>query len=157
MIGDTVGGVVSDWLLRRTGSRQIARSWLIAVCMLLALASLVPAMLVHNLALGAAGFTFAYFFLESAIAPMWTVSMDVAPDYAGTASALMNASGAVAGILSPVAFGRILDLTGSWTLPFAVSIGLLLFGVVTTFWMRPDRPLPSADARPGAARPALAH
>jgi len=141
MIGDTVGGVVSDWLLNRTGSRRIARSLLIAVCMILALASLVPAMLVHNLIAGAAGFTFAYFFLEAAIAPMWTASMDIAPDYAGTASALMNAAGAVAGILSPVAFGRILDLTGSWTMPFAVSIVLLLFGVVMTAWMRPDRPI----------------
>jgi MFS family permease len=155
MIGDTVGGVISDWLLQRTGSRRIARSLLIAVCLLLALASLMPAMFVHDLFVGAAGFTFAYFFLESAIAPMWTVSMDVAPDYAGTASALMNASGAVAGILSPVAFGRILDLTGSWTLPFAVSIGLLLFGVVMTAWMRPDRPLmlaaPELRPRPGLA------
>jgi cyanate permease len=72
---------------------------------------------------------------------MWTVAMDVAPDYAGTASALMNGAGAVAGILSPIAFGRIVDLTGSWTMPFAASIGLLLVGVVTTIWMRPDRPL----------------
>ena len=152
MIGDTVGGVVSDWLLNRTGSRQIARSLLIAVCMILALASLVPAMLVHNLIVGAAGFTFAYFFLESAIAPMWTVSMDIAPDYAGSASALMNAAGAVAGILSPVVFGRILDLTGSWTLPFGVSLGLLLIGVVTTAWMRPDRPL---GMPPDAVRPAM--
>lgn len=141
MIGDTVGGVVSDWLLRRTGSRQIARSLLIALCMLFSLLSLLPAMIVHSLLVGAIGFTLSYFFLESAISPMWTVSMDVAPDYAGTSSALMNAAGAVAGILSPIAFGRILDLTGSWTMPFAVSIGLLLVGVVTTAWMRPDRPI----------------
>ncbi|HEX3863515.1 MAG TPA: MFS transporter [Stellaceae bacterium] len=141
MIGDTVGGVVSDWILERTGSRQKARSWLIAVCLVAALAALIPAMLIHNLLLGAAGFTLAYFFLESAIAPMWSVTMDIAPDYAGTASALMNASGAVAGILSPVVFGRILDMTGSWTMPFGVSIALLLCGIATTAWMRPDRPL----------------
>jgi F0F1-type ATP synthase assembly protein I len=36
-----------------------------------------------------------------------------APNYAGSASALMNAAGAIAGILSPVAFGWILDRTGS--------------------------------------------
>lgn len=81
---------------------------------------------------------------------------DVAPDYAGTASAPMNASGAVAGILSPVVFGRILDLSGSWTMPFAVSIALLLFGVVMTFWMRPDQPLSAADGSRAAPRPALA-
>ena len=67
--------------------------------------------------------------------------MDIAPDYAGTSSSLMNASGAVAGILSPVAFAWILDRTGSWTLPFAVSVCLLLFAIVMTYWIRPDRPI----------------
>jgi MFS family permease len=141
MIGDTLGGVASDYLLHRTGSRQIARSLLIAVCLIGSLTALVPALIFHNLVVGAVGFTLAYFFLDAAISPMWTVSMDIAPEYAGTASALMNAAGAVAGILSPVAFGKILDLTGSWTMPFAVSIGLLFLGVATTAWMRPDRPL----------------
>jgi nitrate/nitrite transporter NarK len=65
----------------------------------------------------------------------------------------MNASGAVAGILSPVAFAWILDLTGSWTLPFAVSVGLLLFGIVVTYWIRPDRPV---EAVSNAARLAVA-
>jgi cyanate permease len=67
--------------------------------------------------------------------------MDIAPAYAGSASALMNSAGAVAGIISPVAFGWILERTGSWTTPFTVSLGLLLFGAIVTFWFRPDRPL----------------
>jgi cyanate permease len=53
----------------------------------------------------------------------------------------MNAAGAVAGILSPLMFGWILDWTGNWTMPFRVSLGLLLLGAVATFWFRPDRPL----------------
>ena len=39
-------------------------------------------------------------------------------------------NGAVAGIMSPVVFGWILTQTGSWTTPFALSIGLLLFAIV---------------------------
>jgi nitrate/nitrite transporter NarK len=93
------------------------------------------------------------FFLGFAISPLWTATMDIAPNYAGTASALMNAAGAVAGILSPVAFGWILDRTGSWTTPFAFSIGLLLFAIVMTWWIRPDRPI---AAEPVGARLALA-
>jgi sugar phosphate permease len=151
MIGDTLGGVISDYLLHRTQSRQIARSLLIAVCLVGSLLALVPALIVHDLLIGAIGFTLSYFFLDVAISPMWTVSMDIAPEYAGTASALMNAAGAVAGILSPVVFGRILDLTGSWTMPFAVSIGLLLVGVATTWWMRPDRPLAMVAAHAASA------
>ena len=65
--------------------------------------------------------------------------MDIAPNYAGSSSSLMNAAGAVAGILSPVAFGWILQRTGSWTTPFAFSVGLLLFAIVMTWWIRPDR------------------
>jgi predicted MFS family arabinose efflux permease len=107
---------------------------------------LVPAIFVHDLIIGVTSFTLALFFLGFAISPMWTATMDIAPDYAGSASALMNAAGAVAGILSPLVFGLILDRTGSWTAPFAVSLGLLLFGAVMTNWFRPDRRI---DAVPG--------
>jgi hypothetical protein len=31
-------------------------------------------------------------------------------------------------------------LTGSWTIPFYGSIGLLLLGAGLAFFMRPDRP-----------------
>jgi hypothetical protein len=47
------------------------------------------------------GFMVTVFFLGFAISPLWTATMDIAPDYAGTSSSLMNASGAVAGIVSP--------------------------------------------------------
>ena len=133
--------MATDYLLRRTGNLQIARSLLIAVSWVLAVAGLVPAILVHDLVIGLAGFTVALFFLGFAISPLWTATMDIAPNYAGTSSALMNAAGAVAGILSPVAFGWILDRTGSWTTPFAFSVGLLLFAIVMTYWIRPDRPI----------------
>ena len=141
MIAELLGGGVTDYLLRRTGNLQIARSLLIAVSWGFVVAGLVPAILVHDLVIGLAGFTVALFFLGVAIAPLWTATMDIAPNYAGSSSALMNAAGAVAGIVSPVAFGWILDRTGSWTTPFAFSVGLLLFAIVMTYWIRPDRPI----------------
>jgi predicted MFS family arabinose efflux permease len=151
MIAELSGGIVSEYLLRRTRSLQIARSLSVAVSLALAVAALLPAILVHDLLIGLVSFTLALFFLDLAISPMWTATMDIAPDYAGTASALMNAAGAVAGILSPLVFGLILEATGNWTLPFAVSVGLLLFGVVMTFWMRPDRPVESGAGIGGLA------
>jgi MFS family permease len=141
MLAELLGGVVTDYLLHRTRSLQIARSGLIAASWVLAVAALVPAIFVDNLIIGMTGFTLALFFLGFAISPMWTATIDIAPTYAGSASALMNAAGAVAGIISPVAFGWILDRTGSWTAPFTVSLGLLLFGAVMTYWFRPDHPI----------------
>jgi MFS family permease len=151
MIAEVLGGVTTDHLLRRTGSLQIARSLLIATSWIFAVASLLPAIFVHDLLIGMTGFTLALFFLGFAISPIWTATMDIAPLHAGSASALMNAAGAVAGIMSPVAFGWILERTGSWTTPFTVSLGLLLLGAVVTFWFRPDCPLDAAMGVGGLA------
>jgi MFS family permease len=146
MIAELLGGVVTDYLLRRTGRLQIARSLLIATSWGFAVAGLVVAIFVQGLVFGLAGFAVALFFLGFAIAPLWTATMDIAPNYAGSSSALMNAAGAVAGILSPVAFGWMLDRTGSWTTPFAVSIGLLLLAIVMTHRIRPDRPIDTVSS-----------
>jgi len=52
----------------------------------------------------------------------------------------MNFGFGIAGILSPLVFGALLDLTGSWAAPFCGSIALLLVGSGLSFFMRPDRP-----------------
>ena len=152
-LAELLGGMTTDSLLRRTGSLQIARSLMIAGSWVFAVAGLVPVILFHDMVIGVSGFMVTVFFLGFAISPLWTATMDIAPDYAGTSSSLMNASGAVAGILSPVAFAWILDRTGSWTLPFAVSVCLLLFAIVMTYWIRPDRPI---EAVPNLGRLAVA-
>ena len=144
MCAELLGGVTTDYLARRTGRLAIARSALIAGSWIMAVVSLIPAIFVHELAIGLIAFTCALFFLGFAISPIWTATIDIAPDYAGSASALMNAAGAFAGILSPLAFGWILDRTGSWTAPFGISLGLLLFGAGVTYWFRPDQPLEAA-------------
>jgi protein-S-isoprenylcysteine O-methyltransferase Ste14 len=48
-------------------------------------------------------------------------------------------------------FGFLIDRTGSWTLPFAGSIGLLLLGAGMAFRIHPDRPFEPAVAEPIAA------
>ena len=81
----------------------------------------------------------AFFCAELTIGPMWSIPMDVAPRYSGTASGLMNTGSAVAAIISPIAFGYIVDWTGNWQLPFIGSLGLLLVGAAMAFTMHPER------------------
>jgi cyanate permease len=45
--------------------------------------------------------------------------------------------------VSPFVFGYLIDLTGSWTWPFAGSVVLLLLGAALAFRMHPDRPFAS--------------
>jgi MFS family permease len=140
VIGDTLGGIVSDRILRRTGDRAAARRNVIVTGMLGGFVFLIPVMLVHDVDIAAMSLAAAFFFVELIVAPIWAVPMDIAPKYAGSASGMMNFGFGLAGIISPFVFGYLIDRTGSWTLPFAGSVGLLLLGAVLAFFMHADRP-----------------
>ena len=139
VIGDVSGGLISDQILRRTGNVVAARQNIIAISLLGGLAFLIPLMISKNLIVITACLAGASFFSELTIGPIWAVPMDIAPDFTGIASGMMNAASAVAGILSPIAFGWVVDVTGNWTLPFLGAIGFLLLGTFMTFRIRPDR------------------
>jgi ACS family glucarate transporter-like MFS transporter len=138
VIGDTLGGIVTDRLYARTGSLTRSRSWMVAVCMLLALLSLVPLLFMHNLYGSVACLSAGFFFAEMTIGPMWAIPMDIAPAYSGTASGMMNTGSALAAIISPVLSGYLIDRLGSWELPFVGSMALMGLGIVLAFRMQPD-------------------
>jgi MFS family permease len=48
---------------------------------------------------------------------------------------------AISGIISPVVFGWLIDLTGNWNIPFATGVLILLTGAATVGVVRPDVPL----------------
>src|SRR5207244_787958 len=100
-----------------------------------------PVLFVHNLALVALLLSAAFFFAEFTVGPMWAIPMDIAPRYSGSASGLMNSGSALAAIVSPVVGGYIIDKTGNWELTFVAGIGLLIFGAILAFWMRPNEGL----------------
>lgn len=139
VIGDTLGGVISDRLLRKTGSLTIARRSVIVTGFLGAFVFLIPVVLFHDLTIAAVCLALAFFFAELIVGPIWSVPMDIAPRYAGTASGMMNFGFGVAGLVSPSSFGYLVDLTHNWVVPFIASIFLLLLGAVLAMRLRPDR------------------
>ncbi len=142
VIGDTLGGIVSDRIYAKTGDSDKARRNLVVIGFLASLVFMVPIMFVHNVNYAAICLSAAFFFAEFTIGPMWAIPMDIAPRFSGSASGLMNTGSAAAAILSPLIGGMIIDKTHNWELPFVGSIGLLLFGAVMAFWMKPSNQLP---------------
>ncbi|WP_079216895.1 MFS transporter [Herbaspirillum robiniae] len=138
VVGDTLGGIVSDRILRRSGNLKRARSHMVSVCMLLTLLSLLPLMFTHNLTVSILSLSAGFFFAEMTIGPMWAIPMDIAPEYSGTASGMMNSGSALAAIISPVLSGYLIDRTGNWEMPFLGSMLLMALGVVLAFRMQPD-------------------
>jgi MFS family permease len=157
VVGDTIGGVISDRILKKTGNLKLARLSVIIVGMLGAAACLLGVVFgPKDLTVIALFLSGGFFFLELVIGPIWSIPMDIAPQYSGTAAGLMNTGSAVAAIISPIAFGAIVDWTGNWIAPFGVSIGLLLLGVILSFTMHPERRFHEAHepALAAAASPA---
>jgi MFS family permease len=146
VIGDMMGGWVSDRLLHKTRSLRIARRGVIVAGFSGAFVFLIPVVLIHNLTVAAVCLSLAFFFAELIVGPIWSVPMDIAPRYAGTASGMMNFGFGIAGLVSPSSFGYLVDRTGSWVIPFLASIFLLLLGAVLAFRLRPDRPFTEEPA-----------
>jgi sugar phosphate permease len=138
--GDYLGGILSDAILRRTGDVRKARCRLVMWAFLASFVCVLPIFLTHNLTIIVLSLGAAFFCAEIVIGPMWAIPMDIAPQHSGTASGFMNTGSALAAVLSPLAFGFIIDATGNWNLPFAGSMGLLLIGAALTSTMHPERP-----------------
>jgi MFS family permease len=147
VLGDALGGCLSDLIYRRTGSLVRARRDLVVVGMVGSFICSAPVLFVTDPTLAALALGGAFFFAELTIGPMWAIPMDIAPQFSGTAAGLMNSGSALAAIVSPVVFGAIIDATGNWALPFYGTMGLLAVGTAAAFTMRPDRTFLADAAR----------
>ncbi len=106
--------------------------------MFLTLLSLLPLLFTHNVYVSILCLGAGFFFAEMTIGPMWAIPMDIAPQYSGTASGMMNTGSALAAIISPVLSGYLIDRYNNWELPFLGSMILMGFGVLLAFRMQPD-------------------
>jgi MFS family permease len=139
VVGDTLGGVVSDRILLKTGDRIMARRNLVVAGFLCSMQCMLLIFFVRSVSAAAICLSLGFFFAEFTIGPMWAIPMDIAPQFSGSASGLMNIGSPLAAIVSPLVFGYVIDKTGNWNLPFLGSISILLIGSVLAFWMRPEK------------------
>jgi len=137
VVGDTLGGVMSDAIFRRTGSLRLARRALLVGGLGGAFVFIVPAVVTGS-ALGAVYLlAAAFFFLELTNAVLWTLPLDIAGQHAGTAGGMMNTGFGVAGMISPVVFGALIQRTGRYELPLFISALLLVVGAICSLKIDP--------------------
>jgi MFS family permease len=141
VIGNTAGGMLTDFLYRRTNDLNSSRRNVIVLSFAGSLSFLACVMYFHDQIGVTLCLAAALFLLEMAEGPIWSVPIDVAPAHAGAAGGFLSTAAGVAAMISPTAFGFISDLAGSYRPPFLLSIALLLVGVVLAFRVRPDIPL----------------
>ncbi|WP_133648800.1 MFS transporter [Paraburkholderia flava] len=140
VVGTTLGGSLSDLMLRRTGDIRRSRQTLITIGFIAPIVFFVPMFLHPSSTVAALSLAAALFLSEFVTAPLWAVAMDLAPNHAATSSSIMNTGLGIAAAVSPPLVGWLVDWMHSWQPVFALSICFLVLGPIAAHWIRPDRP-----------------
>jgi sugar phosphate permease len=139
MIGDIVGGALTDTLFRRTKRLKFSRRIVAAPALLGAAVFLIPAAMTSDAMTAIICLAASNFFLEMVLGPAWAVPMDVAGPSSGTVTGVMNMTGAVGASISPLVFGMLVQ-RGSWIAPFFVTAAILITGaLIWIFLIDPEK------------------
>jgi MFS transporter, ACS family, D-galactonate transporter len=125
-VGVVTGGVVSDYLLKRTGSANIARKLPIITGLILA-STIVAANFLESDVLVIAVMSVA-FFGQGMVNLGWTLLTDVAPKrLIGLTGGVFNLCANLAGIVTPLVVGFVVAATGSfeWALAFIGAVAII--------------------------------
>ncbi len=127
--GVLVGGFSSDFLLKRTGSANLARKLPIVAGMFLA-ATIVAANYVPASDNGTVIAILSVAFFGQGMTNLgWTVIADVAPkNLIGLTAGIFNFSANLAGIVTPIVVGVVYGMTGSFFGPLAYIAVVALIG-----------------------------
>ena len=137
VVGDTLGGVISDFIYKKTGNLRLARRALLFIGLAGALVFIVPAIYTQTQLTAVILLAASFFFLELTNAVLWSLPLDIAGKFAGTAGGMMNTGFGVAGMISPALFGFLIQRTGSYELPFLISAGLLGLAAICSLRIDP--------------------
>lgn len=139
VVGDTVGGLITDRILVRTNNLTLARKVVAVPALILAAAFVIPAALAPSPKIAVCLLAASMFCMECFIGPTWAITMDVGGEHSGTVAGLMNMAGNLGGALSVAVFG-VLVQKELWVAPFVVQAGVLITGaMIWLLLIRPER------------------
>jgi nitrate/nitrite transporter NarK len=153
-----VGGLLTDWYIRRTGDRKWGRRLFgvlghgaCAVCYFLSLAASSPWLFVLAIALAA-------FWNDLTMGPAWASCLDIGRQYSGIVSGCMNTIGNLGGAAAGAATGWVLDAFQAQGRPSqeAWTVNFILFGsayvIACLLWLRFDATQPVVPLETEVAR-----
>jgi MFS family permease len=117
---NVAGGWLSDKLARLWGDLRRGRVVVAVAGFTVAGISILPGVLATDVSTGVACLTLAMAGLESTVAVSWAMCLDIAGDYAGSVTGIMNTLGNLGGALSAVIIGYLSTVYG-WTTPFVLA------------------------------------
>jgi MFS transporter, ACS family, glucarate transporter len=119
-ITNMAGGWLSDRLARRWSDLRRGRVAVPVAGFALAGTAIIPGVLANDAFVGLAFLTLAMAGLELTVGVSWALCLDIAGDFSGSVTGVMNTLGNLGGAISAVMTGYLATIFG-WTVPFLVS------------------------------------
>jgi len=134
-----VGGLITDWLVRATGRKRLARAIMpmlgystAATAIFLATQVSDPQMAIVLICVAGAGNDFGQ-------GSNWATIVDIGGRYAGTTAGFINMVGNLGNAVSPAVAGLLRDNGASWATVFTVYAGSFLCAGMLWFFINPNR------------------
>lgn len=131
-VADLVGGVSTDWSVGRFGKRA-GRALVGFISLFSAGLFMISGTFVASPYVAAVLLAFGAACSNLLLAGAWNTVVDVGGQHSGVVGATMNTAGQVAGFLSPLVTGYIVQYYGNWNAPLYITGFLYLFGAL--FWL----------------------
>lgn len=142
-VGCLLGGVVSDWLVKRVGPR-VGRSTLAACCFTLTAFLLLLGSAAHEAGIAALVLACGAAFLYVPAGAFWAVAADFGGDLAGLTSGIMNMGAQIGGALTATLTPYIAAHFG-WRAAFFIAAAVALAGALSWLLVDPRRRLISEN------------
>lgn len=132
IIGVLLGGIISDFAIRRGFQPINARKIPIVGGAIIAAASVAPIAFIDSTVLSIILLSIGYFASQLPSGVIWTLAADVAPSHqVGSLGAIQNFGGFLGAAMAPIVTGIILDITGSFGYVFILGACLLILGAIS--------------------------
>jgi sugar phosphate permease len=129
LVGDVLGGMTSDHILKRTGNLKFARRIVSVVGFSLSSVAVTLAAVAVDPMVSIAWFCLAVFGLELTVGVSWAVTLDIGGEFAGSVSAVMNTLGNI-GAASAIAITAYVVASAGWVPAFGIIAALALVAAI---------------------------
>jgi ACS family glucarate transporter-like MFS transporter len=150
IVSCALGGVLSDWIIRRWGSRKWGRRINAAAGLRLAGASMAVIPWIGSVGLMGFLFSVSFFCNDLMMGPAWAACVDVGERYAGTISGAMNMTGQIFGAVGMTIAGHMM-YSGSTHILFPLFGCAYLLAASCWFFVDVTKPLRTGQNQPASS------
>jgi len=144
-IGCVVGGIIADWLTRRTGSVKIGRRTVGVSGFLLGAVGYTAAIYGHSAGLAVAFLALASGAHDMTLPVLWATTTDAGGRFGGTASGFVNFASSISGTLAPMTAALLERVFGSFHAVFFAAAAMYLSGAALWLVIDPQKSIHLKD------------